>query len=439
MFAYSNRVGDPDSHYCQRALVIYHNRWAEVSGWINRSVAYKDKNHSDDTLVQVSLVDGLGLRNDAESFTIFKDNVTGLQYIRKNSDLFERGLYIELSAYKYHVFLDFQQVTDNEWHQYRQLTQYLDGRGVPDIEDSLKEVFLQPIHYPYKEIVNKGFFQWMIDNRYQAEKPDPENMAAVITEAGAKMRYLYKAISQFSGTPIQIKSMANEICWILDAILKLPALEQIASESRSRNLKAATTMITQGNQGINTLTQGDLVDWGILLGWLFTHNIGKILSEDAYEIRSYRLIEEWLLHNMIAETFTNLGMDPGSSQENITIIKILVKHQNWYQSDSQKPFSTQTVFESWIEDPVIQRYLQINRHQGVVWFNKEAMESLLRWLLTISILVNQSSPETLEFDPEPNFNSDEIIIRYKVIKIIQYGVDASAYQLDNVRNALKGA
>jgi glycosidase len=437
VFAYSNRVGEPDSQYCQRALVIYHNRWADVSGWVNKSAAFKDKQRIDDTLSQTNLGAGLGLKNDDSYYTIFRDHVTGLQYIRNNRDLFDKGLFIELGAYKYHVFMDFYQVADNEWKQYRQLAQYLDGRGVPDIEEALKEVFLQPLLYPFKEVVNKGFYQWLIENRSQGDKPVQENMAAAITEAGAKMQYLFQAISQFSDSPIQIKTLTNEIRWILDAALKLPSLAATASQSRSRNLKAAVTMVLKDKAGHHALDQGDLMGWGIILSWLFTHNLGKVLSEDLYEDRSRRLIDDWLLHKIVSETLGEFDLDPGTIQESISLVKLLIKYQNWYDESAQKRDGVNRIFEALLEDWDIQRYLRFNQYRGITWFNQEAMDSLLRWLLIISILVSQARVIPYVHQAEPHITTESINERYKAIKSVQKAVDISEFQLDFLLEALK--
>ena len=95
---------------------------------------------------QTSLADGLGLPNDGNAYVIFRDVASNLEYIRNCQQLHNDGMYIELGAFKYHVFLDFRVVEDNEWHQYGHLMGYLAGRGVPSIEDALTEIFLQPIH-----------------------------------------------------------------------------------------------------------------------------------------------------------------------------------------------------------------------------------------------------------------------------------------------------
>ncbi|HHN94144.1 MAG TPA: tetratricopeptide repeat protein, partial [Anaerolineae bacterium] len=146
VFAYSNRAG------AERALVIYHNRYAETRGWIHTSVPYTLPVGAS---VRKSLGEGLALRNDARYFTIFRDHLTGLEYIRSNRELWEQGLYVELRAYQCHVFLDFREVEDDEQGRYAQLAAYLNGRGVPDIAEALQEVVLQPVRSAFGELVRQ--------------------------------------------------------------------------------------------------------------------------------------------------------------------------------------------------------------------------------------------------------------------------------------------
>jgi len=67
------------------------------------------------------LREGLGLHDDQEYFCIFRDHGSGLEYIRNSNELCRKGLYVELGAYKYHVFIDFREVRDNPWHHYAQI------------------------------------------------------------------------------------------------------------------------------------------------------------------------------------------------------------------------------------------------------------------------------------------------------------------------------
>ncbi|MFQ5616124.1 MAG: alpha-amylase family glycosyl hydrolase, partial [Anaerolineales bacterium] len=125
-----------------RALVIYHNKWAETRGWIKTSAAFAVKTGDGEgkTLAQRTLGEGLALTNEEGRFVIFRDHITGLEYIRSNREIHEKGLYVELGAYQYQVFLDFREVQGSEPGEYAALADYLHGRGVPDLEEARKEL-----------------------------------------------------------------------------------------------------------------------------------------------------------------------------------------------------------------------------------------------------------------------------------------------------------
>jgi glycosidase len=126
VFAYSNRFEN------ERGLVIYHNKFADTRGWIKTSAAYLENGQ----LVQKSLADGLGLPNDG--YVIFRDGITGLEYIRSCREIREQGLYVELGAYKCHTFLDFRTVDGGEW---RMVNEALKGAGVLSMQGKWEEMF----------------------------------------------------------------------------------------------------------------------------------------------------------------------------------------------------------------------------------------------------------------------------------------------------------
>jgi hypothetical protein len=153
--------------------VIYNNRFASTSGWVRLSAAFPVKTGGDGKrqLVQKTLGEGLGLQNGEGSYTIFKDVISDQEYIRSSEEIHSSGLFLELPAYKYHVFMEFRQVQDDEWGSYRQLSAYLNGRGVPDLEEARKEIILHPIHTSFRELMNAGSLRWLIDNRTLPDLP----------------------------------------------------------------------------------------------------------------------------------------------------------------------------------------------------------------------------------------------------------------------------
>ncbi|MEO7841854.1 MAG: alpha-amylase, partial [Anaerolineales bacterium] len=135
VFAYSNIFND------ERGLVLYHNRFADTSGWIKTSVAYLDKRSSPvdkgtGDLRQKSLAEGLGL--PFEGYVIFKDYVTHLEYIRSCEELWQKGMYVELHAYQHHVFMDWRFVDDERW---RDIYIALNGAGVESMQAKWDEMF----------------------------------------------------------------------------------------------------------------------------------------------------------------------------------------------------------------------------------------------------------------------------------------------------------
>ena len=128
VFAYSNRRGDA------RSLVVYHNRFAETSGWI-RSAAITGK----------TLGQALSLSHDAADFLVMRDAHSGLEFLRAQQELAQDGLYLELHAYSTHAFVDLRDVHDLDG-RWRRLAEWLAGRGVPSLDDALRELELQPLH-----------------------------------------------------------------------------------------------------------------------------------------------------------------------------------------------------------------------------------------------------------------------------------------------------
>jgi glycosidase len=373
VFAYSNRRGD------EKALVVYHNRYAEASGWIKNSAAASGKSGAGDErqLVSKNLSEGLGLNPAEDHFTIFRDQVTGFEYIRGNKILAEQGLYLELGAYKRHVFIDFRQVQDNKWHQYSQLNQYLDGRGVPSIEESLKEIVLQPVHYPFRDLTNNGMLERILSERKFAEHGQVDE--DLLSEVEQKSLHLLTEISKIVGGEVndqKTQELARQVRGKVKSILLLPGLKVPASSSKGRNFKSgvklALTRLGSGN--------ADLVNWCVLLGWAFTHNLGQLTGENDAANRGQAWIDEWLLGRILASSFIDLGIAEQDAWDSISLIKILIRHHEWYQVGAPSSTRSFRILESLLADEFVQGFLQVNRYQEILWFNQERFQTLLTWM-----------------------------------------------------------
>jgi hypothetical protein len=414
-------------------LVVYHNKFATAQGWVKSSVAFsvKSGDDGDRVLIQRSLGDGLGLRDEPGYFCIFRDHITGLEYIRSSQELCQRGLYIELGAYKCHVFLDWREVADNEWGQYAHLAAYLDGRGVPSVEEALREVFLQPVHGPFRALVNADRFRGLLDSRVR--KAEGKVDAEVLDQVENRVLHLLEEVQQFAGHPQSTgpQAVAKDVSRTLDAILSLPVLAMRYPLPRSRKYKAAAAMVEA--------RLADDAAWESLLAWLFTHDLGQVVAGDdpgdglgpAAQSRAW--VDEWLLGKLVASTLQNLGLDEQAAWWSVGIVKILISHQDWYKMDIPKSQQAHQVLTAWLRDSEIQQMIQVNRYGGVLWFNQEAFEQLLSWMLTIASVGISADGER-----KPEEVARDIVACYDVINKLQQAADASEYQVVKLVEAIGG-
>jgi hypothetical protein len=435
VFAYSNRAGEAAS------LVVYHNKYASTKGWIHTSAAYSSKVEGGERqLVQRGLGEGLGLGNDPGSFCIFRDAVTGLEFIRSSQEIYEQGMYLELEAYKYHVFLDFRQVQDNEWGQYANLTSYLAGRGVPNIEEAVREIFLQPVHQPFRELVNKGYFQWVIDNRREPKQEKTEgaiNRKHVLDEGYEKSLRLLQAVQTLAGGEGEVEEAAAELRRKLEVILCLPGLADRYPMPKSRKYQAALTFLASKEVEQTAV-------WGSRLGWLFTHNLGKVSGEDEPQEISRSWLDEWLLGKVTAHTLIELGVPEPLAWLSVARLKLMIGHQDWCSSSSKSKDRAFLILQDWLRDREVQQYLGINRYQGILWYNKEAIDDLLWWMFNIAVIQTAASyeaeagrQEAEQEKAEKHPVAEQIVACYEIIQRIQEAESAAQYRLEKLLEGVK--
>jgi hypothetical protein len=440
VFAYSNRSGS------ERGLVVYHNKFATAKGWIRISAAYSIKSDSSEhMLIQKRLGEGLGLTNDGNTYCIFHDPVNNLEYIRNSKELHDNGLYIELEAYKCQVFTSFREVQDNDWHQYANLAAYLNGRGVPNMDDAMKEIFLQPIHKAYRELVNAGFFRWIISNRLLAVGGvadgtiTSESLGQVLLEAENKATQLLDEVNRSTHASGDIQSAEKSIHQNLLAILQLPTFQEKYPLPHSRKYQQAMKYLHAGNLKTSPWRNGDAYAWSVILGWLFTIHLGKIISTEGYEEISRSWMDEWMLNKIFVSVLDDLGLDERSNWRAVTLVKLLTSHHTWWKIIDNKQAkgsraAAYNILTSIFSDSDALSYLGVNRHQDIVWFNKEAFEDLLWWLYIIAVVeISDIHNKADQTDAGVKF----ILRCYNEILNLITNAQASGYKLEKLLDLVK--
>ncbi|MBN1483159.1 MAG: alpha-amylase [Chloroflexia bacterium] len=374
VLAYSNQAGQ------ERALMVYHNRYAEARGWIRSSAAYALKREDGSReLRQRHLGEGLGLHDTPGTYCMFRDHLSGLEYIRESQSLCRAGLYVELGAYQCYVLLDFREVQDSSEQPYAQLAAYLNGRGVPSIEEALQEIFMQAVHGPYKELLNAGHLRWVMDSyNLPLEDERAERIPQVLDEAEHKARHLLEQARQFCGGSGDAAAVAGEIRRQLAAILDLVDHgEESEGLVRDPEYAAAAAHLRQA-------LGEDPARWGVLLSWLYSHRLGRASGQDDTVQIGRSWLDEWQLGKLMARALQDLGLDEEAAWWRVALVKLLVSHQDWLQRVAETPQPAQRLLNTLLRDGEVQHFLRVNRYQDVLWFNGESFHELCWWLLLLA-------------------------------------------------------
>lgn len=441
VFAYSNQIGE------EKTLVVYHNKFATAKGWIKNATPYLYKNiqnPEDRFLIYQNLENGLGLHNDSGYYTIFRDQITGLEYLRNSQELCQYGLYLELNAYECHVFMGFREVQESEGTHYGQFAAYLQGGGVANIEEAHVEFLMQSIHEPLREIINPGMLDWLSEHRLSTKNDTryAETLYSALDELDEKIRLLIQEISLSTGYSSEQPELIEDIHSRVLSALKLGVLDQKKLYRTLTDYQKVSMFLHTGSQG-TSLIDGDHSVWDILLTWCVLSLLGKIADPQHIANQSRAWIDEWALGKVMLEAFMKRNLGVEASRRQVLLTKILVKRSGWFaQCSHQKP--AVSLLDEWLSDVDIRKFLLIHRYQDVVWFNKEAFVSLCWWMFAIAAVQAISIDQGKEYPRDEAQENEiksidgdgqmdvELFACYQTITELLQAMENSGYQLERL-------
>ncbi len=305
VFAYSNRSGK------ERALVVFNNRYAETRGTIDWSAAYADKSSSQ--LRQQKIGEGLGF-GDQSKILACKDSLTGLEYLRRASDLTERGLRLELHAYQCHVFVDWQELTATSEQPWDRLCDQLKGHGVASLEDALVKLELQPAHDALRLLLEPGPVRGFAD---LAEHPRTlagganleieAERAAYFEDAWARcesfLREAQRAYTTLAGRELPANPGLLRAAYRarLRAAMRIPATEALFPAPWTA---AARRMLPCPSPQVTATAM-----WGPVLGWCALELLAESFDAENPEPVALDLFDRLRLREPFAQAFAALGFE----------------------------------------------------------------------------------------------------------------------------------
>ncbi len=398
IFAYSNRCGD------ERALVVYHNRYAEARGWIRISCAYAEKTAEGKRLRQRTLSESFGLPADSAVFVACRDALTGLEYLHRSRDLAERGLRLELNAYKCHVFLDWRQMRDEGFRPWNQLCDMLAGRGVPSVEEALRALELKPVHDALRSLLEPALVEDLA--RFAASsagEPASPRVLESLDLARRRARVLLEAAKHYLAEPAaQAVGLTADRRWELEpeaampslrdrlsALLRFPALEKHFTSAWPPD--ACAVLPAAEASGASA------ANWGTALAWCALEALGHAADELHPLAAAAQLFDGLRLREPLAEALTALGLEGEERWQAAARVRAAFAHAAWAPS-VEAPVAPQSAPLSWLHDPDVAWLIGVHEYEGVRYFVQEPFEKLLWWMALPCLLdlAGRSRPDLEE-------------------------------------------
>jgi hypothetical protein len=384
VIAYSNRSGG------ERSLVIYHNKFAAAAGWVKTSVRQKN------------LGEALALTPGENRCTIFRDHASGLEYIRASKELFEKGLYVELEAYKKNVFLDFRETEDDETGSYARLANMLQGKGVPSVEDTRRRHFFNPLLKPFQELMDPALVKGL--------EKGTTGMTDAVEEKFHGFLRVVKQLTNGSGDPLET---ARQWRLKLDRLMDFPTTARHWEKSDWPDLAHAARYLTEPPVTPRFFKP-------VLFAWTVVRQTAKLMAVDhtgaagdTAPVETWRFLEDWILTTEVSDLFRELGASEDESRKILRLINVLTFYRDGWDD------------ETFFKDHDVRMLLGVNRHEGTLWFNKESGEELLYWLFLTSLVEIETTA------PTPSVE-ESVTRRYNVIQRIRTAMEKSGYRFEQL-------
>jgi glycosidase len=422
VFAYSNRNGG------ERALVVYHNRYANAHGTIDFSASYADKGSGQ--LRQRRLGEGLGLSGDRGAVVAWRDSLTSLEYLRRAEDLLDRGLSFDLHAYQCHVFLDWHELAPTAEQPWDRLSDWLNGRGVPNLADELVNLELRPVHDALRQLLDPSVVRHFADIAEHPRAVGAERVKKIerqrnefLKQAWARGETFLREAQAAYATRLRAESQpapgdeasaaasqAARFIELLRAAMRMPQVEALFPSPWTA---AARRMLPSPSPQFTATEM-----WGPVLAWCALQLLAELIDAEQPERTALDLFDRLRLREPLARIFAALGFEGEEAWRVAARIKVLLlasagigKVQDEAPAAKCKTAATEVPAQQvaapesalahdekvalapalW-RDPDVRWLCGVHESEGHIYLIRERYEELLWWLLMPSLLRLASEP-----------------------------------------------
>lgn len=405
VFAFTNSVSD------KKALVIYNNAFNQTEGWIKVSASRSVKQGKKKALEQRELAGCICDPSRSGDYLVFRDQVNGLQYLRPVRQIIDRGMHFKLNGYETHVFLDFHQVTPDVSHSYDRLYEMLGEGGVPDIDQAIGSLLIQPVSQSSRVLLEPFHLRKLAE---QALDSTTNTKTKLDDDSRHRIENLLAGISKISGIPVETYSETEKIIGNLLWAMQFPNLHK---NLYSQLTQSANKILSDLSQPLSTNSPRVYV----LLLWGILSKIGMLKDKEQFEQVTISWLEEWQINHVIRDSISSLGFTHEQVEEALSELNLAITQQRWYSTCKTK--SINEIIQDWMSSPEIQRFLKVNRFDQKVWFDKTAFSDFCWWMSALPVLESGANNAAML---EALLGSQEILEQLKSAE------EGSGYQLDKL-------
>jgi hypothetical protein len=395
VFAYSNRLGE------ERALVVYHNRYASTRGWVRSSCAYAEKQPDGGKhLRQRTLGESFGLSADPSMFVAYRDALTGLEYLHRASEVAAKGLHVELAAYKCAVLLDWRDFRDDGIRPWGALCEMLGGGGVSSLDDAMLALELKPVHDALRAVLNLELAETLAECT-TSTKPSKRAAALreLVAQAGKHARALLEHAQRYAasrepengkedgkpGWRGDIAAAAGRFERHLSAAAKVPGLEQYFSAPWPEDARAVLPTAT------TPLPEAKAI-WTTVLAWCVLDALGCLRNPEAPESAAAGAFDLLRLREPMAEIFAAAGLAGEERWRAAARVRADFAHAAWMATPEPAGKRPAAAPFSWLHDPDVAWLVGLHEHEGARYLVKESYERLLWWMALRQLLNVAEAP-----------------------------------------------
>jgi hypothetical protein len=364
VFAYSNDIDG------ERSLIVYNNRCGETRGRLELSTAVAQRGDGETGhLVRTSLADGLRLPDGDNRWLIYEDLASGLEHLASCDVLRADGWHFELDAYRLHCFFGLREVSEDAEHPWRELEEHLGGRGVRRIDDAIGQLRFTAILEPFRALVSTDLLE-----RLAEEASSREAGVALLETARSQVGALLTAASSLE-KGISAANFERAEARILTEIETLIGLAEHVRSALPGHARTRGWMDDLGE------AFDDPVTWANAIAWIVARHLGADGASSDSEESIRARFEERHLRSTLLDVVVALGRPEEDGRRACATVELLLGNGIGEPATDEAGENLAAILAGVAGSDAGQEYLRVNSHADTLWFNREALEEMVRWLL----------------------------------------------------------